>query len=372
MPPVVFDLRSADDSRDVVHRAVQALAEGKLVAFPTETIYGLAASALVESAVERLLAVKGRSKVPVALAIKSAEDACDYVPDLSPLGRRLARRCWPGPVTLVVENHHPEGLVQQLPTAVRQAVAPDGWVALRVPAHGAIQHVLKLLAGPLALTSATRDGGPDSTTAAAVVSALDDQVQLVIDDGQTRFGQPSSIVRVREKSFELIRQGVVSEQVLKRLSSLMILFVCTGNTCRSPMAEIMCRKLLAERLGCPMAELPDRGVLVVSAGIAAMMGGRASTESVNVMAAQGLDLRDHESQPLTPQLVRHADYILTMTGAHRQAIIGEWPEASARTRVLCRSGADVTDPIGGTTAHYQRCADQIRAELTAWVKELPL
>src|SRR6185503_2741329 len=104
MPPVVIDIRSAEDSRDVVHRAVQALAEGKLVGLPTETVYGLAASALDERAVGRLLAVKNRREgQALTLAVKSADEALDYVPNLSSVGRRLARRCWPGPVTLVVD-----------------------------------------------------------------------------------------------------------------------------------------------------------------------------------------------------------------------------------------------------------------------------
>ena len=116
MPPVVIDLRSAEDWRDVVHRAVQAVAEGGLVAFPTETVYGLAASALNEDAVRRLLAAKGRAAAkPLTLAIKSADEARDYVPDMTPLAQRLARRCWPGPVTLVVDDSHPESLARRLP-----------------------------------------------------------------------------------------------------------------------------------------------------------------------------------------------------------------------------------------------------------------
>ena len=116
MPPIVIDIRNAEDARDVVHRAVQALAEGQLVALPTETVYGLAASACRADAVERLLRAKGRPTAqPLALAIKSAEEATDFVPDMSPLARRLARRCWPGPVTLVVDNQHKDGLTQQLP-----------------------------------------------------------------------------------------------------------------------------------------------------------------------------------------------------------------------------------------------------------------
>jgi len=96
MPPVVIDLRSADDRRDVVHRAVQSLAEGGLVAFPTETVYGVAACALQEGAVERLMACKDRTAAkPLALAIKSADEALDYAPDFCPLagdvGRDLSR-----------------------------------------------------------------------------------------------------------------------------------------------------------------------------------------------------------------------------------------------------------------------------------------
>ncbi len=155
MPPAVIDVRKAHDARDVVHQAVQALVEGHLVVFPTETVYGLAASALNEEAVARLLAVKQRREGhPLTLAVKSAEEAWDFVPTASPLGKRLARRCWPGPVTLVVEDNHPDSLLHQLPLTVQQAVAPSGKVGLRVPGHPLILDVLHLLAGPIALSSA--------------------------------------------------------------------------------------------------------------------------------------------------------------------------------------------------------------------------
>src|SRR5690348_3275540 len=113
MPPVVIDLRSADDSRDVVHRAVQALAEGHLVAMPTETLYCLTASALSQTAVERLQRFAGADSHAMALAIKSPDEALDYAPYLSPLGQRLSRRCWPGPVTMIVEDRHPDSLLRQ-------------------------------------------------------------------------------------------------------------------------------------------------------------------------------------------------------------------------------------------------------------------
>lgn len=373
MPPIVIDVRSAEDSRDVVHRAVQALVEGKLVVLPTETVYGLAASALDEAAVERLMEAKRRpSGQAVTLAVKSADDALDYVPQLSPIGRRLARRCWPGPVTLVVENHHPESLLKHLPPKALAAVVPRHSVGLRVPAHPLALDVLRMMTGPLALTSANRAGSPDAVTAEEALAELGDDVSLVLNDGRSRLGQPSSVVRVKEREFEVLRRGVVSEQTLRRLSSLIILFVCTGNTCRSPMAEVLCRQMIAERLGCSPAELADRGVLVMSAGLQAMMGGRPSEEAVTVMRTMGLNLADHVSQPLTPQLVQHADLIWTMTRSHRQAIVGAWPDAAARTVVLCRNQDDVVDPIGGPVEFYEQCAEQIRAELAARLEELQL
>lgn len=371
MPPFVIDIRSAEDSRDVVHRAVQALAEGKLVALPTETVYGLAACALDEKAVERLLEAKHRNNGhPLTLAVKSADEALDYVPNLSPLGRRLARRCWPGPVTMVVQDHHPESLIAQLPRSVQEAVAPERSIGLRVPAHQTVLEILKMTVGPIALTSANISGQPDSVTAEEVIDALGDQVQLVLNDGQSRLGQPSTVVKVSDTGLHVLRPGVVSEQTLKRLSSFMILLVCTGNTCRSPMAEAICKKMLADRFKCSVADLADHGVLVMSAGLSASMGGRPSPEAVVVVSQMGSNLSEHESQPVTAQLIRHADVIWTMTRAHRHEIVSQWPEAASRTSVLSLDQCDIADPIGGPAEFYERCAVQIQKELEGRLRDL--
>lgn len=387
MPPLVINLRQADDRRDVVHRAVQTLAEGGLVVFPTETVYGVGASARSAVGVQKIFEAKGRSQqVPLALAIKSAEEAMDYVPNPGRVAERLARRCWPGPITLVMEHAaggqgnvdaaseagpaRGDGLINQLPLEVRRAVAPNGTVGLRVPADETMLSILQMLAGPIALTSANRSGEPAATTAAEAIESLGEHIALVLDGGPCRYGQASTVVKATAEGFTCLREGVVSQSALQRLSSMIILLVCTGNTCRSPMAEVLMRQLVAEKLGCTTEELDQQGVLIASAGIAAAPGSGPSQEAVTVMQDRDLNLANHVSQPLTEKLVRHADVILTMTNGHRQAILRRWPEAASRTHTLRPDSGDISDPIGGPISVYRECAQQIEEALRTRVDEL--
>src|SRR5438445_4065913 len=265
----VLEWQRAADSPALIRRAVEALAEGHLVAFPTETVYGLAASALVPEGIERLCRGKGRSEdKPLTLAIRGSAEVLDWVPRMSPLPWRLARRCWPGPLTLVFSDGVEEGLASRLPDRVRRRVCPTGTLGLRTPAHAAIWETLCRLPGPLALSSANRSGEPAATTAEEVRQALGDDVALLIDDGPTRYRQASTVIQVNGNGWSVLREGVLTSADLERQACCLIVFICTGNTCRSPLAEVLCKKLLAERLGCRPEELPQHGFIVVSAGLA--------------------------------------------------------------------------------------------------------
>lgn len=371
MPPLVIDVARTDDHRDVVHRAVQALVEGQLIALPTETVYGLAASATNAKAVARMAEAKGRGEnAPFALAIKSADDAEDYFPQMSPLARRLARRCWPGPVTMVLDADHQEGLSSRLPAETHQYLCPEGTIGLRAPANQILQDVLRMLAGPIALTSVNRTGEPSATTAEECVSALGDDLALVLDDGPSRYGQASSVIRINGNRFEMLREGVVGKPTLDRLSNMLIVFVCTGNTCRSPLAEGIMKQHLAKAIGIEIDALEEHGVMVASAGLAAPQGHPASESTAALLQERGIDLTQHSAQQLSDHLVRQADWIIPMTRQHLKTIIDFWPEVGPRTRLLSPNGRDLSDPIGGPIDVYRDCAEQIDAGIAHHAKEI--
>jgi protein-tyrosine phosphatase len=351
-----------------LRQAVQTLADGGLVAFPTETGYGIAANALAPAAVERL-GPETTEADPLTLVLGSAADALDWAPGLSPLGRRLARRCWPGPVTLVSSAGVELGLAGRLPDSVRRRVCPGGTVAFRVPAHEAILEARQRLPGPLLWRTVSGTETPTATTADELARAAEG-VDLVLDDGPSRFADAATVVQVEGASWQVLREGVVSAAEVERLSPCLIVFVCTGNTCRSPLAEALCKQLLAERLGCAVEELPRRGFIVLSAGLAAMMGGGPAAEAVEVAQEMGADLTGHVSRPLTAKVLAQADYLVAMTQGHLLALADQFPGVGPRPRLLCADGTDLPDPIGGDQHVYRDCARQILHQVEAFLAEL--
>jgi protein-tyrosine phosphatase len=367
--PDRIELARADDLRDVVHRAVACLAQGGVVALPADTGYCLAASALKPEAVERLQRAKGADDTGLlTLGLKGADEVADWVPRLTLQGRRLSRRAWPGPVTLVFEGDVPNGLVRCLPQNVRRAVAPDETVGLRSPAHPMMREILRLTPGPLVVASAPRNARPAAETADLLLQQP--EIDMVLDDGPVPGEGLPTVVRVDPSGWNVVRPGVVDATQLARMAGTMILFVCTGNTCRSPMAEALCKKMLSQRVGCAPEQLDAHGYVVLSAGVAAIDGMPAATNAVEVVGAMGASLKRHASRKLTPELVSHADVIVTMTQDHLEVLVSHIPEAAARTRLLHPEGSDVHDPVGLDRETYRRTALEIEQHLQALIEQV--
>lgn len=147
-----------------------------------------------------------------------------------------------------------------------------------------------------------------------------------------------------------------------------VLFVCTGNTCRSPMAEGIAKRMLAEMKRVPVDQLEKAGVRVRSAGVATGGGSPASPEAVDSMKQIGVDIADHASTRLTADLIQDADAVYTMTDGHRQAVLMLSPSAAEKTKRL-DSSQDIIDPIGGPLGVYKQTADMIRKALEHRIAE---
>lgn len=142
-----------------------------------------------------------------------------------------------------------------------------------------------------------------------------------------------------------------------------ILFVCTGNTCRSPLAEALCKRALADRLGCEPHELEARGFVVRSAGVAAYHGDGPAETAVHAAAEHGADLGGHRSRPVDLDLLADATDVVTMTRTHAAMLAYRFPGVGPEPVLLCGPDEDLPDPIGGDLEVYRACTRVILGRL---------
>jgi L-threonylcarbamoyladenylate synthase len=193
-----------------VAAAADVLARGGLVAFPTETVYGLAADAANGTAIARLYAAKGRPRFNPLIAHVADMAAARRLATFDATAERLAAAFWPGPLTLVLPRRS-DCQVSELATAGLDTIA------VRVPANPIAQHILAAFGGPVVAPSANRSGHVSPTTAAHVRADLDGRIDLIIDGGPTAVGIESTIVACLGQSPALLRPGALARHSIEQV-----------------------------------------------------------------------------------------------------------------------------------------------------------
>lgn len=223
-------------------RAAQLIRRGRLVAVPTETVYGLAGNGLDESAVKEIYEVKGRPEVkPLSLMVPGAEAMELYCEDVPRQAKALAERFWPGPLTIVLKAK------DSVPQIVR---AGGDTVGLRCPDHELTLETLRLAGVPFAAPSANPSGAPSPKSAGEVMGYFDGQIAAVIDGGDCGIGRESTIIDMSAEPYRILRHGALSEEdIAAALAEELCVIGITGGT--------GCGKTTA------LMELEKQGALVI-------------------------------------------------------------------------------------------------------------
>jgi L-threonylcarbamoyladenylate synthase len=199
--------RISADHPNAIQHAVDVLRNNGLVAFPTDTVYGLAAPVQNIESIERLYGVKGRNNTKaIAVLLGDNDQLTTVAVDLSKSTQKVAQHFWPGPLTMIVPRH----------PSLPEILAPLPTIGVRIPDHPVALALLKA-AGPLAVTSANISGADNTMTAKQVMKQLKGRVHLIIDGGRTPGGVPSTVIDCTTPEPEILREGPISLKQLRAI-----------------------------------------------------------------------------------------------------------------------------------------------------------
>jgi L-threonylcarbamoyladenylate synthase len=222
-------VNAVEPERDVILAAADHIRAGNLVAFPTETVYGLGANALDAAAVQRIFTAKGRpASDPLIIHLHDVEQLALVVSPIPPIVQELASQFWPGPLTLILPRH---------PRVPAEVTAGRNTVAVRIPRHPVALALLDAARTPIAAPSANRFARPSPTTAQHVLEDLDGRIEVVLDAGPAPIGLESTIVDVTQTPPALLRPGGTPAEALRALLPDMVVrehFLAPESTAPAP------------------------------------------------------------------------------------------------------------------------------------------
>jgi protein-tyrosine phosphatase len=360
--PTVLDWNPTVDPSELVRHLRDTLAAGAVVVLPGDAGYVAIVNPASPNAAGQLDALARAADGSPAVLAYGPEDPVRLGLEVPTAARRLMFRAWPAGLTVALPA---AGVVAPpgWPEEVRDRVFAGEWVRFRCPDHPVFDPVFPALDGPVLVADTFLP------TAEAAIDRFEDAVGFAVSVGPRPTEPRPTLVTADATGYTIAEPGAMPADEMHKLAARIILFVCTGNTCRSPLAEGLAKKLLAEKLGCGVEELPARGFWVMSAGTATFGGGPAAIEGEVIAAELGADLTGHRARSLNPQLLAAADDLIVMTQGHAHALAAHYPGVGPAARLLCGDDGDLDDPIGAGLDVYRDCARTIQRHLERLLPE---
>jgi tRNA threonylcarbamoyl adenosine modification protein (Sua5/YciO/YrdC/YwlC family) len=354
-----------------IKEAARTIDNGGLVVFPTETVYGIACRVALDPLAKLTLLKERAAEKHYTLHIGPKLDVYKYVPAISPVGRQLIKKGWPGPLTIVFELSNAELAEQRslLGENICDIIYKDNTIGIRCPDNVIASLLLSHTEHPVVAPSANLGGRPPATDGTAALAQLDGRVDMILDGGACKYGLASTVVKIDASGVNILRQGIYDRRDIEAMSAFNILFVCTGNTCRSPMATGLCRKYLAQKLHCDIDRLDKIGYKTTSVGTMGMSGWPASPEAIEVCKAKGVDISGHRSSALSAVRIRQSDVIYVMCRQHRESVLELCPDVGDKCFLLA-TNEEIPDPIGRSEKDYYYCAELIEKAIEKRISEL--
>ena len=308
---------------DVVHYIIKKLREGKLVISPTDTVYGIICDGYNESSKERIFEIKKRPREKVLIGFVKDVETAEKFAYIQPEDEDLLRKKWPGSHTFIFRAKR----------KIPHLVSYKNEIGIRIPDHPLLLEILKDFE-ILASTSANLSGEKSPSSIEEIPEELKRKVDIVVDGGKVK-GRESAIWRLVDGKIKLLRGK--------------ILFVCEGNSCRSPIAESILKEYIAKS---------KLKIKVNSAGIGIINKGEVSQKTREVLNEIGIELEKVFSQPLDFEKIEEADLIFTMEEKQKDRIISFFPEAKDKIITL-----NVPDPAGKEISYYRKTRDIIKKKI---------